>query len=266
MTGRKEVKGNAMRASRTHSWRRAEEAPQEGEGAVDWRDKLVLGENQDEGRGWRGKSEERRDERRHKTLEEGKNRRRKTPKEATTLTRARAAGGEGRMTRAGRADGDDAQDGAQSVRPGEHGLSGREEEDGIQGLRLERVRSGGVFKEPCRRSKGEGAGVLYYADISHYEKIKGKTNPSRHGQHATHPAEEAHTQPPKQSRRGNIIVGIVAVKNRPGLCMHEGVQRSVQDDCVCEAAAHDALGEGDTPSTHRMGGAKRVTSGIAMRG
>jgi hypothetical protein len=50
MTGRKEVKGNAMRASRTHSWRRAEEAPQEGEGAVDWRDKLVLGENQDEGR------------------------------------------------------------------------------------------------------------------------------------------------------------------------------------------------------------------------
>ncbi|KAJ7257595.1 hypothetical protein C8J57DRAFT_1234742 [Mycena rebaudengoi] len=240
MTGRKEVKGNAMRASRTHSWRRAEEAPQEGEGAVDWRDKLVLGENQDEGRERVGRQKmHRTKKRRHKTLEEGKNWRRKTPKEATTLTRARAAGGGGRMTRAGRADGDDAQDGAQSVRPGEHGLSGREEEDGIQGLRLERVRSGA-----CLRSLVEGVEA----------RGRGKTNPSRHGQHTTHPAEEAHTQPPKQSRRGNIIVGIVAVKNRPGLCMHEGVQKSVQDDCVCEAAAHDALGERDTQGLNAQDG------------
>jgi hypothetical protein len=39
--------------------------------------------------------------------------------------------GTGRTTHAERADGDVAQDGAQSVQRGEYGLSGREEEDGV---------------------------------------------------------------------------------------------------------------------------------------
>ncbi|KAJ7256017.1 hypothetical protein C8J57DRAFT_1235913 [Mycena rebaudengoi] len=106
---------------------------------------------------------------------------------------------------------------AQGVERGEH--------------RLVRARRAAVAKEFCRRSKGEGALPPYT------KKKKERLAHQQHGQHATHPAEEAHTQPPKQSRRENIIVGIVAVKKIPGPEMHEGIEESVQEDCVREAAA-----------------------------
>ncbi|KAJ7234957.1 hypothetical protein C8J57DRAFT_1248879 [Mycena rebaudengoi] len=209
--------------------------------------------------------------------------------------RERVAGGliVGRTTHAERADGDVTQDGAQSVQRGEYGLSGREEEDGVQGCLRERtkssvlassaacstsrlnaksmyswsvrrvhVRSADVPRSLVERVKARGRWCAllfgYYADSSHHENFKGKTSPSRTPCAPAAGAARSLRSPaqPPQQIYGSVIIGaIVVVNRRPRV--QQGVQKSIQE----YGGGGAGRAEMYKAAAHGMGGAARVASG-----